>query len=149
MKHIICISLGIALVAFLGACSSLTEESLELSGKLSVTGTIELASGESLRSATPNYGSQVGFDTQVKGKISRNSRLYVRLICRQGDTIVYQASADPDADFQLIDQPGQGLEWDGGRANCVAELIYKVDKGKGYDLNFLDNISFNVVGDAQ
>lgn len=148
MKHIIRISLGVALIAFLGACSSLADEPLELSGKSSVTGSIELVSSESLRSTTPNYGSQVSFDTQVNGKMSRNSRLYVRLICRQGDNVVYQASANPDADFQLTDQPGQGLEWDGTSASCIAELIYKVDKGKGYDLNFLDNTLFEVISES-
>ena len=96
-------------------------------GKSTVSGTIELASvtARSLAVATPTYGGEVGFATSIDGNLASQSRLYITLVCEQKGKIVYQWSADPDFDFPLVDQAGQGLEWDGADASCTATLIYR------------------------
>lgn len=145
MKDIISMGFIVALVGLLAACSS-GETSLQALAKPGVTGTIELAAATAERSAGPTYGSRVGFNVEISGSMAPKSQLYVTVVCLQNDVVVYQASADPDAEFALADQPGQGLEWDGGDAACSATLIYKVTKGKGYDLTFLDETGFKVTG---
>ena len=111
------------------------------------TGSIELEAA-SLRTADastgPQYNSTVGFATTVEGRISSQARTYVTVICWQGDNVVYQYSAAPDFDFPLVDQAGQGLEWDGGAASCDASLIYRVEKGRSAEITVLDAVLFDV-----
>ena len=67
-------------------------------------------------------------------------------VCTQGDQVVYQWSADPDFDFPLVDQAGQGLDWLGGDADCEASLVYRVKKGKNVEITYLDTEAFHVYG---
>jgi hypothetical protein len=92
------------------------------------------------------YDGTVAFDTSVDGKISKQARVYVRVLCWQGDDIVFQYSADPDFQFPLIDQAGQGLEWNGEDASCEASLIYRVEKGRSVEMSVLDTTWFDVAG---
>lgn len=112
------------------------------------TGTIELAQPAEFSAfdATtwPQYGDTVGFAVTVDGKVAKQARLYVTVVCSQGSTVVYQRSGAPDAGFPLED--GQGLEWDGGASDCSATLIYRVDKGKNTVITHLDSTTFDVAG---
>ncbi len=106
------------------------------------TGTIEIVSAL----AGPSYGDTVNLTTTIDGKVSRNSRVYVTVICRQ-DVVVYQWSKWNDSgeySFPLRDQAGQGLDWDGGPASCEASLIYRVEKGRSAQLSTLDAVEFDV-----
>lgn len=94
------------------------------------------------------YDGTVAFETTVDGKISKQERVYVTVVCWQGDDIVFQYSAAPDFRFPLTDQAGQGLEWDGGDATCEARLIHRVDKGRSTEISVLDTISFDVAGNS-
>lgn len=111
-----------------------------------VTGTIALHREAGATLAANNdgvtYGESITFDTTVGGKMAPKSTVYITVVCLQGDAVVYQYSANLDAAFPLADQPGQGLDWDGGDADCSATLIYKVRKGKSYDLTWLDTTDF-------
>ena len=117
-------------------------------GKSTLSGSIELASATALGLASigPTYGGEVSFEISVDGKLSSQSRVYVAVVCEQKDRIVYQWSADPDFDFPLVDQAGQGLEWDGGDAACTATLIYRVERGRNVEIRFLDQTSFEASG---
>lgn len=114
----------------------------------SITGTIDLAGAEARTAAahSMSYGDTAHFATSVDGKINSRARVYVSVFCTQGDTVVYQWSADPDFAFPLVDQDGQGLEWNGEAASCEAWLVYRVKKGKGYDITYLDMVPFEVAG---
>ena len=96
--------------------------------------------------AGPRYGTEVAFDTAVSGTMAPKSGLYVTVVCLQRGTVVYQYSGDPDVSYPLADQAGQGLEWDGGDADCSATLIYSERKGKSFDLTWLDIEEFHVFG---
>ena len=116
-----------------------------------VTGDIELMPAAQARvaadgAAGPTYGGYAEFVTDVNGKMASNSTLYVTVVCRQGSEVVYQWSAAPNFAFPLHDQPGQGLEWNGGDADCSASLIYKIEKGRKYTLTTLDTALFTVAG---
>jgi len=94
----------------------------------------------------PAYGSEVSFDTAVSGTMAPKSDVYVTVVCVQNNAVVYQYSGGTDAAYPLADQAGQGLEWDGGDADCSATLIYSVRKGKSFDLTWLDIEEFHVFG---
>ena len=113
-----------------------------------VTGSIALHSDTARLAAAagPSYGSEVSFDTEVSGTMAPKSDVYVTIVCLQNDTVVYQYSGGIDAAYPLADQAGQGLEWDGGDADCSATLIYSVRKGKSFDLTWLDTEEFHVFG---
>lgn len=96
----------------------------------------------------PRYGDTVWFATSVNGKTAKGSMVYVSVVCNQDGTIVYQWSAAPDFGFPLVDQAGQGLEWDGTDASCRASLIYLVEKGRTVELTVLDQTIFAANGSA-
>jgi hypothetical protein len=117
------------------------------------TGSIDVASaGVAARTAGASTGLQydgtVAFDTSVEGKISSKARVYVTVVCWQGDQIIFQYSADPDFAFPLTDQAGQGLEWNGGDADCEAWLLYRVEKGRSAEITMLDMVEFHVAGNT-
>lgn len=114
----------------------------------SVTGSISLDTPEARTLSAPSmsYGDTVHFATAVEGKTAKKARVYVSVFCTQGDTVVYQWSADADFGFPLADQQGQGLEWDGQAASCEAWLVYRVMKGKTAEITYLDQVSFDVSG---
>ena len=134
---------GVALVASIPAA---------LAGKGGgVTGSIELMSSGGLAltaTSGPSYGQGVAFATTVEGKPAAKSSVYITVVCKQGTTVVYQASGSRDQTFVLADQAGQGLEWDGSDADCSATLIYKVKRGKSYDISWLDVDFFHTNGNA-
>lgn len=107
-----------------------------------VTGTIDLMSAEAADAgaapAGPHYGGTVEFDTVVTGDLANKSSVYITVVCTQDDTVVYQYSGPEGTVFPLADQAGQGLEWDGGAADCSAMLVYRVDKGRTTTINWLD-----------
>lgn len=115
-----------------------------------VTGSIELMAAPTALAASDAggadlaYGGYAEFDARVDGKMTNNSSVYVTVVCSQGSEVVYQWSAAADFAFPLHDQAGQGLEWDGGAADCSGSLIYKVDKGRKYTLTTLDTTTFSV-----
>ena len=90
------------------------------------------------------YGDSVSYEVNISGKLSKNSRVYITTVCGQDGLIVYQSSNWSDYTFIMEDQTGQGLEWDGSEANCSANLMYRVKKGKGYIIEILDQDSFIV-----
>ena len=93
--------------------------------------------------ADASYGDTVEFETSVSG-VSNRATVYITVVCKQGSTVVYQASAAPDASFELTDQAGDNLEWDGQSADCEAWLQHLVKKGKGYTVTNLDIDDFTV-----
>jgi hypothetical protein len=116
-----------------------------------LSGTIDLATSErsafaaaAATSTTPSYGETVWFATTVNGDTKANSLLYVLVVCAQDGTVVYQWSGAPDFGFPLVDQTGQGLDWDGANADCTAALIYRVQKGKNVSISTLDRAYFAV-----
>jgi hypothetical protein len=129
--------------AFLSAASFMP---FAHAGKSAVTGTIDLSASVTASFAGPAYGGDVSFLTSVSGKLSRHSRVYVTVVCLQEGNVVYQWSADPGFTFPLEDQAGQGLEWDGGDADCSATLVYREQKGKNTTIQFLDDTLFAVNG---
>ena len=129
--------LAAAVPAMAGKKSEPVSGSIDL-----VASAARLADGGDL--GGPAYGDTVRFATEVGGKVSSHARIYVSLICRQGGTVVYQWSADPDFSFPLEDQVGQGLDWDGGPAECTGSLIYRVDKGRNLSITELDAVVFDV-----
>ena len=114
-------------------------------GNNAITGSIALMADGAARAAAagPTYGDTVMFDTTVEGKMAPKSRVYITVVCFQGGDVVYQYSGAADASYPLTDQAGQGLEWDGGEADCEARFIYEVAKGKGYDRQWLDADDFH------
>ena len=112
-------------------------------------GSIEVAgAGASARAAAITYGSTVGFDTEVTGRLASQSQIVVRVLCWQGATVVYQYSAAPDFAFPLADQEGQNLEWDSSAASCTGELLYVVTKGRSVSITALDSVAFDVASVA-
>jgi hypothetical protein len=92
-------------------------------------GTIAVKAGSNL-----TYGGSVSFDTTVSGKVNKQAYVYVSVVCWQGtervDPVVYQWSSHVNGFvFPLVDQQGQGLEWNGEAADCGAQLIYKLENG--------------------
>ena len=113
------------------------------------TGTIELGSSEArLATSSLSYGDDVGFTVTLDGKISKQARVYIAVVCLQCAEVVYQWSGDPGFTFPLIDQAGQGLDWDGGSADCTATLVHRVQKGKSAEITYLDYVNFWVNGTA-
>ena len=102
------------------------------------------AAAASSGDAWGTYGEPISFGHRLTGKISKQARIYVSVVCTQDDQVVYQWSANPDFDFPLVDQAGQGLEWDGGDADCTASLVYRVKKGKNVEITYLDTEAFHV-----
>lgn len=95
----------------------------------------------------PSYGDYASFDVWIEGKLSKQSRTYVTVVCWVNGSIEYQWSGDPDFAFPLADQPGQGLDWpEGAAADCQAHLMYRVEKGKNVEMTTLDVTSFSVAG---
>lgn len=127
-----------ALIVTLGSPSGATPSTL--------TGTIDVAgAGDGDRSAAVAlaYGDSASFTTSVQGRLDPKGELLVRVLCWQGGSVVYQWSADPAFAFPLVDQAGQGLEWDGGAASCTGELIYRI-AGRRTVLQTLDQVGFEV-----
>jgi hypothetical protein len=121
------------------------------------TGMIELMNSPSSAESTlsepldasgPTFGGVAEFHTEVYGKVSAKARVYVSVVCWQGDDVVYQysqASSTDDYSFPLVDQAGQGLNWEnGGDAECEAWLIYRVEKGKRSEITVLGTETFKV-----
>jgi hypothetical protein len=79
----------------------------------------------------------------IEGRVAKNSRIYVTVVCRQPD-VVFQASNWTDYTFTMTDLAGQGLVWDGSAADCTASLIYRVDKGRQVVHTILDDVPFAV-----
>jgi hypothetical protein len=91
------------------------------------TGTV---TGETVYS----YGDSAQFSTTVSGRVPNKGYLYLSVVCWQGtervDPVVYQwSNHNLDFAFPLIDQNGQGLEWDGQAASCAVVLYYREDNG--------------------
>ena len=99
------------------------------------TGTIELDQ-DSL-----SYGDTATFTCTVEGKQSPKAKVYVTVVCLQDGEAVYQKSGPPDSDFVLTDLAG--LEWDGGPADGIAALIYRVDRREDIIVT-LDQVTFEV-----
>jgi hypothetical protein len=115
-----------------------------LAGKSIPTGDIELA-GSTERVAGGNeirYGEAVAFETVVEGRMGPKSRVYVTLVCAQDGQVVYEWSAGVDFSFPLVDQEGQGLDWDGAEAECTGALMYYEEGGKSPLIANLDQTEF-------
>ncbi len=99
-----------------------------------------------------SYGDSVTFATTVDGKVSKQARIYVTLVCLGTDSdAAYQWSKWDSVDgvysFDLVDQAGQGLDWFAGQdAFCEAWLIHRVQKGKAAEITVLDSFEFSVNG---
>jgi hypothetical protein len=138
------IALGLMIVVALAAVS--VPAFAGKRGSSSVTGTIELVSTARLAEdqASPAYGEAVGFRTSVSGSLASKSMVYVNVVCLQGSAVVYQASGPQGSPFTMADQDGQGLEWDGGAADCVGALVYRVEQGKNVTISYLAHEDFAV-----
>jgi hypothetical protein len=140
-------AIGVSMAAIL-----LTMSSGLIAAKSSgVTGTLTMLEDDSSTalkslsgSISPVYGDNVAFAVVTEGRLARNSWVYVTVVCRQQDSVVYQSSNWTDFTFAMEDLPGQGLEWDGNPADCTANLIYRVEKGQTAVIQYLDSTSFDV-----
>jgi hypothetical protein len=80
-----------------------------------------------------NYGDEVEFD--VKTTPLKKGFYYVNVVGIQGQIIVYQwSSRDLNFAFPLVDQAGQGLEWNGERASFIASLYHRVEHPKSLEI---------------
>ena len=105
-----------------------------------VTGTLQLQTSDE----TLNYGDTISYTGSVSGKQAPNSSVYITTVCSQNGKIVFQYSASFSNPIVLTDQTGDNLDWQGGAASCEAWLIYRVQKGKGFQYNTLDIVKFDV-----
>jgi hypothetical protein len=76
----------------------------------------------SLDQADPNYGDEVTFTTTHP---DLRETLRVRVLCHRDDELVYQYASDPAARFHLW-----SAVWQGGAAECAADLYYFTYRGK-------------------
>lgn len=145
--------LGIAAVSLVVCTSS-------FAGKSVVTGTLEMATpltaeimvdgvaADSFTDGYPHYGDEVGFLVSLDGRVSAKSRTIVTVQCKQttdqGWFVVYQSGSDTDYVFKLSDQDYDYLDWDGGAAQCHAELLYRESTGKNTATWILDTDDFAV-----
>jgi hypothetical protein len=72
--------------------------------------------------ADPRYGDLVTFTVSYP---AMREAPRVRLICQQGDQMVYQYASDPSALFHLW-----STAWKGGAADCAADLYYFTYRGQ-------------------
>jgi hypothetical protein len=75
-----------------------------------------------LDQASPHYGEEVTF-TSTHPDLRQTLR--VRVLCRRDGELVYQYASDPAARFHLW-----SMAWQGGAADCAADLYYFTYKGK-------------------
>jgi hypothetical protein len=143
LKSVIRISIAVVVLA--------TSTSLFAAKNSGVVGSLTMLNSETSPevyslsgSIYPSYGDQVFFDAAVEGRMARTSWLYVTVVCRQDDSVIFQSSNWTDFTFSMVDLNGQGLEWDGEPAECTANLIYRVEKGKEAVLQYLDEVSYTV-----
>ncbi len=108
-----------------------------------ITGTLLLQT----TAETITYGDTINIATTVEGRQHANSTTYVTTVCKQSQNVIYASSAStPNPEFLLSDQLGDGLEWNGAAASCEAWLMYRVQKGKGFEYSKLAAINFEVAG---
>ena len=91
------------------------------------------------------YGDTIEFKSSASGIGSSYSNTYITTVCFQGETMVYQKSAQQGVSFYLYDQMGGSLEWNGEDASCSATLMYRE---VGYDtvnVYVVDALSFDVI----
>ena len=106
-----------------------------------ITGTLTLQT----TAETITYGDTISFATTVEGRLHTNSTSYVTTVCYQNQNVVFVASPfTPNPELLLSDQSGDGLDWNGAAASCQARLMYRVQKGKGFEYTALATISFEV-----
>ena len=134
----------ISAVVWLGAApQALAAKAQALSGTITdisvVQGQVKVASTDI------HYGNTARVGATITGQPANNSLIYVTVVCTQGGWVVYQASNATDFTFPLVDQDGQGLDWDGGAAKCSATLIYRVQKGKEAVITWLAQQPFDVL----
>jgi hypothetical protein len=143
LKAAIHVSMAAALLAM--STNLFAAKDSGVTGTLTMMGPDLSTAFESLSgSLYPAYGDNVAFDVAVEGRLARNSWIYVTVVCRQQDSVVYQSSNWTDFTFAMEDLPGQGLEWDGNPAECTANLVYRVEKGREAVLQYLDSTSYSV-----
>ena len=129
------VSAGLAVSALAGVASA---------APAAVSGTIDVNSTAG-RSAPLVFGGNVSFQASVNGRLDSKGYTYITAMCQQGGKVVYQwSSRDLGFTFPLVDQDGQGLEWDGSRATCAGYLIYRVDRKNGDLIQTLDSVPFDV-----
>jgi hypothetical protein len=90
------------------------------------------------------YGEFADFDTVLEGKVSAKSSVYVKVLCSQDGSGVYHQDGLRDTSF-LMQSQGNKLNWNGQEADCEANLLYRVDKGKSSQFTLLDSEDFTVV----
>jgi hypothetical protein len=143
LKHVGLMSATAALVAGFATAPALAAPG-------SVTGTIDLdLSGARTTAVSPSlrFGDSAHFQTTADGRLDAKGYLYISVVCFAGNAFVYQAaSRDLGYSFPLVDQSGQGLQWDGQAADCEAWLNYRIDKkAGGSTIEKLDGTTFTVV----
>lgn len=136
--------LALALAAtVVGASTTLAAKPAPLSGDIELAG----SSARTLGPTAMQYGGSASFMTSVSGNMAPKGYVYVRVVCSQDDWVVYQwSSRDVDFEFPLVDQAGDNLDWDGDAADCVGQLIYRVDGKRKTVIQLLDNTEFGVAG---
>jgi hypothetical protein len=90
------------------------------------------------------YGEFADFDTSLEGKVSAKSSVYVKVLCSQDGSGVYHQDGLRDTSFLMQSQGGK-FNWTGQEADCEANLLYRVDKGKSSQFTLLDSEQFTVV----
>lgn len=117
---------------------------VSLAGAPSVSGTIDLQGGDQ-RTSPLTYGTDVAFAASVSGKVDAKASTYITVVCQQEGHVVYQwSSQDLAFNFPLVDQAGQGLDWDGTAAECQAALTYRIDRKNAAVIQTLDTVTFGV-----
>jgi hypothetical protein len=139
-------SAGIVIASLLVATApALAGSSSTVTGSIAL-GSATAATVQSGGTSAVAYGGSAWFATSVSGKMASRSYVYVNVVCLQNGKVVYQASnLDVNAAFTLADQPGDALVWNGGAANCIGSLVYRIDYQKSSSISYLDKVNFDVV----
>jgi hypothetical protein len=141
--------MALALVVALGTIGASTAFAAKpggLVGDIELAGAVTDGVGAYAAPTALKYGGAASFEASVTGTMAPKGYLYITVVCTQGSTVVYQwSSLDLDFAFPLVDQAGQGLEWDGSAADCGGYLIYRVD-GRNPLIQTLDATAFFVQG---
>jgi hypothetical protein len=126
-------------VLIYNAAKQLTE-TVHTTAPEGVTGAITISSRGDIR-----YGDTIDFKSTTAGIYSNKSNAYVSTVCFQGETMVYQRSAQQGVPFYLYDQIGSSLDWDGNEASCSATLMYRKVGFDNIDVYVVDSVSFDVI----
>jgi hypothetical protein len=92
-----------------------------------------------------SYGDTVTF-TVSSSPLDRWSSLYTSVVCVADGRVVYQSMLPAGASFELVDQTGDNLHWNGEAAVCHGQLVVRTIKGRSDSLTWIADTVFDVGG---